>query len=95
MSPATRLLDSSYGEMLTVDGSELLVQATTANQPYQTGQRMARSEARLTWQAVDTREPVVVDDYSVWEHRQPIFEQIPVHAVTGPATRRRIMKVNK
>ena len=83
VAQATRLLDSSYGEMLTVDGSELLVQATTTNQPYQTGQRMARSEARLTWQAVDTREPVVIDDYSVWEHRQPIFEYIPVHAVTA------------
>jgi diguanylate cyclase (GGDEF)-like protein/PAS domain S-box-containing protein len=81
VAQATRLLDSSYGEMLSVEGNELLLRAATNTRPYPVGQRMMPSEALLTWQAVQTREPAVINDYDRWEHRNPSIARGSIHAV--------------
>ncbi len=75
------VLDAPYSEIDLVDGEELVNVAFSTNQPLLKGDRASRDAARLTWQAVDTRQAVVLDDYSTWPYRRGVFEQIELHAV--------------
>ena len=78
---ATRLLDAPFGEIVTLEGDELVVFIFTANQPFLEGDRSKRGEAILTWQAVDTLMPAVLEDYEKWPHRRPVFNELEMHAV--------------
>lgn len=77
---AVEMLDSPFAEIVTLEGDELVVQAFSANQPYLEGDRSPRGTALLTWQAVDTREPAVVTDYSTWPQRRSLFEESNLRA---------------
>jgi diguanylate cyclase (GGDEF)-like protein len=77
---AVEMLDSPFAEIVTLEGDELVVRAFSANQPYLAGDRSNRGTALLTWQAVDTREPAVLEDYSVWPLRRSLFEPANLHA---------------
>ena len=78
---SSALLDAPFGELSLVDVDEFVVRAFTRNQPFLLGDRVGRNEAQLSWQAYDTGQPVVVDDYSqIQEHRQ-IYDRPPRHAV--------------
>ena len=70
------LLDAPYSELMLEEDGMLVVEAFTVNMPELKGDRVAREEARLSWQAYDTREPVILDDYATWEHRCEIY---PLH----------------
>ena len=77
---AVEMLDSPFAEIVTLEDDELVVRAFSANQPYLEGDRSQRGTALLTWQAVDTREPAVLEDYSVWPLRRSLFEPANLHA---------------
>ncbi len=67
---------------LLQDENTLINYAPMKNLPIKEGATVKRSEgAVLSWQAVDTRQPVTVADYSAWAKRRPLFEGYPIHAV--------------
>ena len=60
----------------------LITRAATPGQPLQVGDRMKRGEGGwLSWQAIESGEPAILDDYAGWEQRRPLFESYPIHAI--------------
>ena len=79
---AAVLLDAPYGEIMLKEGDELVLRSYTRNQPRKhTGDRINRMNGKLTWQAHDTRQPAVLDDYATWPDRMSIYEGTPLHGV--------------
>jgi len=78
---AARLLDAPMGELMTEQEGALVVRTFTSNQAFLRGDRARRGEAKLSWQAFDTKQPAVIEDYSTWEHRRDIYSAVPLHAV--------------
>ncbi|NNJ12393.1 GAF domain-containing protein [Chloroflexales bacterium ZM16-3] len=78
---ATLILDSPYGELMIRDGDALVVRAHTANQPFLKGDRVGRHEARFSWQACDSGQPVVRDDYAAWAGRRDLYMEVAVSTV--------------
>lgn len=78
---ACTLLDAPVGEIMLKEGDHMVVRAFTKNQPFLSGEKVDRSQAQLTWQAHDTGQPVVLDDYSTWLGRRAIYDKNPLHAV--------------
>ncbi len=74
------LLDAPFSELMLEKDGVLMVEAFTGNQQSLKGDRVTRGEAILSWQAFDTRQPVVLDDYSTWEHRREIYAPGKLHA---------------
>jgi PAS domain S-box-containing protein len=67
---------------LLQNGDTLRNFASMEGLPIQAGDLVQRGEgALLSWQAVDTRQPVTISDYSTWEHRRSLFEGYSLHAV--------------
>jgi PAS domain S-box-containing protein len=77
---ATILLDAPYCELLLLDGDELVVRAITENARKMRDDRTTRETAKATWQAVDTRQPFIVEDYSDWLHRREIYSDFELRA---------------
>lgn len=75
------ILDAPLGEIMLKEGEFMVVRAFTKNQPYLIGDKVDRSQAKLTWQAHDTGQPVVLEDYLKWSGHRDIYEQNPLHAV--------------
>lgn len=75
------LLDAPFSELMLVDGDELVVQAITNNQTNIKGERSTREQAKLSWQAFDTKQPVILDDYSAWADHRDIYEEYSIRAV--------------
>ncbi len=71
---ATELLDAPYGEIMLLEDDVLVVRAFTSNQPFLLGDRVEQGEALLSWQAVRSRRPAVLSDYSKWQHRRELYE---------------------
>jgi diguanylate cyclase (GGDEF)-like protein len=78
---ATELLDAPYGEIMLLEGDELVVRAFTPNQPYLVGDRAGPAEALLSWQAVRTRMPALLDDYSAWSNHRTLYDGASLGAV--------------
>lgn len=78
---ACALLDAPLGEIMLKEGEYMVVRAFTANQPYLLGDKVSRNEAKIIWQAHDTRQPVILENYSaLFEHRN-IYDPHPVYAI--------------
>lgn len=78
---ATASMNAPYGELMLYEDDTLVVHAYTQNQTFLKGDYVRRGEAQLSWQAFDTRQPVVIDDYAVWAGRRTIYASIEIHAV--------------
>jgi signal transduction histidine kinase len=78
---ATTILDAPNGELMLREGDELVVRAYTPNQPFLKGDRVGRHEAQLSWQAYDSGQPVVLEDYSAWEGHRDLYAGASLHAV--------------
>lgn len=74
------LLDAPFSELMLVEGEVLIVVAFTSNQPQLKGDCVTRDEARLSWLAYETQQPVILEDYSAWEYRRDIYADHPLHA---------------
>src|SRR5689334_2931705 len=80
---SARLLDAPSVSIDLLEGDDLIVTyAATSGQPLEVGDRMRRGEGGyLSWQAIDTREPVALDDYSKWAKRRELYNDFPIHAI--------------
>lgn len=78
---AADLLNAPYGEIMLKEGDELVVYSFTQNQNYLSGDRVGRDTAKLAWQAHDTGQPAVLDDYSAWSDHRAIYDQVHLTAV--------------
>ncbi|MFZ5880558.1 MAG: PAS domain S-box protein [Chloroflexota bacterium] len=74
------LLDAPFSELMLEQDGVLVVEAFTTNQSNLKGDRVTRSQAKLSWQAFDTHQPVVLENYSTWEHRRDVYS-VMLHAV--------------
>lgn len=77
---ASVLLDATFSELMLEEDGYLVVKAFTANQPNLKGDRVGREQAKLSWQAFDIKEPVVLEDYATWEFRRDVYDVNPIHA---------------
>lgn len=77
---AAVLLDAPFSELMLEEHGYLIVKAFTANQPNLKGDRVGREQAKLSWQAFDMKEPVVLEDYATWESRRDVYAPNPIHA---------------
>ncbi len=77
------LLRSPSVSVDLLDGPDMIVTyAATPGQPLEVGDRMARGEGGfLTWQAIDSRTPVTLEDYSAWAQRRALFDGYPIRAI--------------
>ena len=80
---SANFLDASYAEIMLIEEDVLVTHATTQNQLHLMNQRVNRDGAVLSWQAFDSRQPVVLSDYSSWPHRREIYKEFSLHAVAG------------
>jgi PAS domain S-box-containing protein len=74
------LLDAPFSELMLGKDDLLVVEAFTANQPELKRDRVTRDQAKLSWQAFDTHQPVTCEDYATWEHRREIHAAQQIHA---------------
>lgn len=83
LSRASDLLDAPDISVDLLEGDETIVTyAATSGQPLTKGDRMRRGEGGwLSWRAVNTRQCVVLEDYSAWPERRREFNEHPIHAI--------------
>ena len=74
------LLDAPFSELMLEKDDVLVVEAFTANQPHLKGDHVLREQDRLSWQAFDTRQPILCEDYATWEHRRDVYDVQQLHA---------------
>jgi len=75
------LLNSEHVEIALLEGEELVVRAFSDGCAFLAGDRVRRGEAVLSWQAVDTRVPVVVDCYADHPASRAIYHPYRLQAV--------------
>jgi DNA-binding NarL/FixJ family response regulator/signal transduction histidine kinase len=80
---SSELLEAPSVSIDLLEGDDLIVTyAATPGQPLEVGDRMRRGEGgHLSWQAIDTRQPVVLDDYSKWAKRRELYNNFRIHAI--------------
>ncbi len=78
---ASVIMDAPYCEMMLKEGDALVVHSFTKNQIFLKGDRVLRHEAKLSWQAHDTRQPAIVEDYSAWSDKRVVYDAIQLRAV--------------
>ena len=80
---ANRLLKVEIVEILTLEDDYLIPQLSYPETFSEIGSRYDRSQARFSWQAVDTLQPVIVDEYWNQEHQQQKNYKHPIHAAAS------------
>ncbi|MBK8783296.1 MAG: PAS domain S-box protein [Anaerolineales bacterium] len=78
---AAVLLDAPFAELMLEEDGELVVQVFTKNQFFQKGERVGRDSAIISWQAFDTKRPVILDEYSAHPHHHKFSYETPIHAL--------------
>jgi diguanylate cyclase (GGDEF)-like protein len=78
---SAKFLDATFSEIMLMEGEVLVVKAAAKNQSSLVGQRMSREDAMLSWQAVDSRQHVVLEDYNNWSLRGTAYDDQILHAV--------------
>ncbi len=68
------LLDAPFSELMLAEDGFLIVVSFTANQPELKGDCVTREQARLSWLAHETHQPVILEDYSAWEYKRDIYD---------------------
>ena len=79
----SKLLDAPNVSVDLIENNDTLITyAATPDQPLQVEDRMRRGEGGwLSWQAVETGQPAILDDYSNWEQRRSLYEGYSIHAI--------------
>lgn len=77
------LLDISDASIDLVENNDTLVTyAATPDQPLVKGDAVRRGEGGwLSWQAVETGQAAILEDYSTWSQRRELYEGFPIHAL--------------
>lgn len=81
VNQASFLLDAEFVEITLKEGDQLVVRGFTSNLPFLKNDVVNRQEAKLTWKAVDTCKPVILDDYSNWNEKREIYNPLQLQAV--------------
>jgi PAS domain S-box-containing protein len=74
------LLDAPFSELMLAEDGFLIVASFTANQPELKGDCVTREQARLSWLAHETHQPVILEDYSAWEYKRDIYDDHSLRA---------------
>jgi PAS domain S-box-containing protein len=72
------LLDAPYSKLLLEKDGELIVEAFTGGMLNVKG---GRAPSKLSWQAFDSHQPVVLEDYQTWEDRRREYDNLSLHAI--------------
>jgi len=77
------LLDVSDVSIDLLENNDTLVTyAATPGQPLGVGDAVRRGEGGwLSWQAIESGKPAILEDYAVWSQRREIYEGFPIHAI--------------
>lgn len=75
-----QILDATFAELDLIEGEELVVHATAGDVVMPIGERTRRDDAKLSWRAIETRLPQVVDDYETWSHSRTVYRTAQLHA---------------
>jgi PAS domain S-box-containing protein len=78
---AAQLLDAGLVELALLKGDELVTQASVGPKPNPGTTRIRRGEAALSWRALDSREPVIVDNYGGLAESDPAYRAARFDAV--------------
>lgn len=80
---ASTLLNTPYISVDLLEGENTIVTyAATPGQPLAKGDTMRRGEGGwLSWQAIDSGQHVIMDDYATWPQRRQDFDEHPYHAI--------------
>jgi DNA-binding NarL/FixJ family response regulator/signal transduction histidine kinase len=80
---SSELLEAPSVSIDLLEGDDLIVtHAATPGQPLEVGDRMRRGEGgHLSWQAIDTRLPVTLNDYSTWAKRRELYNNFGIRAI--------------
>ncbi len=78
---AADLLDAPYGEIMLKEGDELVDYSFTPNQFFLSVDRVGRDTAKLAWQAHDTGQPAILDDYLGWPDHRVVYDSVQLAAV--------------
>ena len=78
---ATAILDAPYGEIMIKEVDDLVVRAYTNNQSFLVGDRVTHDEALLSWQAHDTLQPAIVENYMLWSGKRELYAELQLYAV--------------
>jgi PAS domain S-box-containing protein len=83
LTKAQSLLDAPDVSVdLIEDGHTIVTYAATIGQPLVKGDRMRRGEGGwLSWQAIDSKQCVALEDYAAWPQRRQQFSAYPIHAI--------------
>jgi signal transduction histidine kinase len=83
MGQVGNLLDVPHVSIDLIENEdELVTYAVTPGQPLQKGDRVRRGQdGRLSWQAIETGRPAILEDYSAWQERRPLYDGFPIHAI--------------
>ena len=76
-------LDASHVSIDLLENDDTLVNyVATPGQPLRKGDAIRRGEGGwLSWQAIDSGQPEVLEDYAAWHQRRRTFDDFPYHAV--------------
>ncbi len=77
---AAAVFDAPHVEISLIDGESLVTRAYHGRAANLVGDRVTRDEARMSWQAVETREPLVTDDYLRSDHPRPFYSGLGARA---------------
>ncbi|HEY1111161.1 MAG TPA: PAS domain S-box protein, partial [Opitutaceae bacterium] len=80
---AGTLLDAGFVELSLRDGDRLWVEASTEEMPLFARSSLGRDEAPFSWRAIDTREPVVTEDYTRLATRCEVYGGLPLRAMAA------------
>jgi PAS domain S-box-containing protein len=78
---AAKLLESAQVEVALVEGDELVTHAYGGSTRVTGGERAGRHEAVLSWRAVESRQPVIVDNYATLPDGSPAYREAQFRAV--------------
>jgi PAS domain S-box-containing protein len=78
---AAALLDAASVEVALVEGGQLVTHACGGSTCVNGGQRAGRDEAVLSWRAVDTCQPIIVDNYLSIPEGSNLYQEAKFHAV--------------
>jgi PAS domain S-box-containing protein len=83
LAKTTTLLNVQQVSIDLIENEDTLVTyAATPGQPLVKGDRMRHGEGGwLSWQAIGSGNPAIIEDYSTWPQRRALYEGFPLHAV--------------
>lgn len=74
------LMDAPYVKIMLKDADSLVIRSVTKNLSFMRNERLDHTEGNLSWQAFDTKSPVVIEDYSKLGEHNGINDQVSIYA---------------